>query len=685
MPRAHSNTLQGAASPHRDLSGRLVVCAALVVLVAVGGWLRLRHLGKLGFIGDEGIQALAVQGILNEGVPRVDSGRLYARALPFLYVQAAAARRWGLDEFSLRLPSAVCGTMVILLAYLLGATVADRRVGLVLAGLLAFSVWEIELSRYARSYTALQCAYLAALLLFYHGYLLGRLSAKIGFFVAAFVALSLHQLGILLATCFLIPIVSERIPARRKGWYLFGILGVVALWGIAYGLEASGVAAAAAVPDQGPRGAGGLEFLARRFTQRLVLPPTQAAQLLLTSPVFATLTILAMGVSWLTLRHGFRHGDLGQRLIRIGMLWAAWAHQFGLVLVLLALSGVLGKQQPRKPAGSVEDWVYAAVMVFGLFWTFWAIRFGGLEAAELGSFLFNFPHFRQYFLTPLLSGWPITAGLLAVGTAWFLRRFWMDRTDWAPLFILGALWIPLVVTSGVYAPSYNPRYWFHLYPILLLIIAALTVHLGWRVWHQQSGTRTAGIVITVAVAAAALGFGDDFRLAKGWAVGNRTYRNVRDSVRNPVNWKLHASFHQDHKRVGVYVREHRQPGERVMVLGPMHHAAMYHYYTNDVEYSLVEPSKLQRGLRAKRKVRLRRHPITGSEIVQDIARLKELVGETNRSGLWLIGDRQLLAQRVRWYSDPIKEYLAPLAARPDVVGEDGHSFAVRVPARAGAP
>jgi len=89
----------------------------LSMLLAVGFWLRARHLGDLGLIVDEGIQALAVQGILKHGVPNVDSGLIYTRSIPFLYTQALAAKLFGLNEFSFRLPSALFGVAAILAAY----------------------------------------------------------------------------------------------------------------------------------------------------------------------------------------------------------------------------------------------------------------------------------------------------------------------------------------------------------------------------------------------------------------------------------------------------------------------------------------------------------------------------------------------------------------------------------------
>jgi D-glycero-alpha-D-manno-heptose-7-phosphate kinase len=52
---------------------RAGVTLLLLVLLAAGFWLRIRHVGELGLVVDEGNQALAVRGILQHGVPKVEA------------------------------------------------------------------------------------------------------------------------------------------------------------------------------------------------------------------------------------------------------------------------------------------------------------------------------------------------------------------------------------------------------------------------------------------------------------------------------------------------------------------------------------------------------------------------------------------------------------------------------------
>src|SRR5262245_17544557 len=220
MPALHQN----------EFRDRIRVAVLLTMLLAVGFWLRARHLGDLGLIVDEGIEAIAVQGILKHGVPKVDSGLLYLRAIPFLYVQAASVKLFGLNEFALRLPAVIFGVAAIFAGYILGKTVFNRSIGLLTAAMLTFSVWEIELSRYARFYTAFQCMYLVSLCCFYRGFMIGERFYKFLFIVAALVTISLHPLGVALFTCFLIPLPSTSFS--RKDKLVFGVwaTGLVGLW-----------------------------------------------------------------------------------------------------------------------------------------------------------------------------------------------------------------------------------------------------------------------------------------------------------------------------------------------------------------------------------------------------------------------------------------------------------------------
>jgi 4-amino-4-deoxy-L-arabinose transferase-like glycosyltransferase len=141
----------------------------------IGFWLRIHNLGSLGLIVDEGHQALAVNGILKHGYPLVPSGVAYLSVPVYQYFQYFAALLFGLNEFSLRLPGVLFNLASIPMIYLFARSLFNAKVGLLSAFLFTFSVWEIEVSRYARVYSAFQFLYIMSLFIFYKGFIKGRL------------------------------------------------------------------------------------------------------------------------------------------------------------------------------------------------------------------------------------------------------------------------------------------------------------------------------------------------------------------------------------------------------------------------------------------------------------------------------------------------------------------------------
>src|SRR5688572_5578807 len=126
----------------------------LALIVAIGAYLRIADLGALGFRWDEDLSGLAVRAILEKGVPELPSGMVYLRGGFFSHLMAASASLFGFSEFALRLPAALFGIALIVVAYAYGAALFGRAVGLVTAGVLAISFWDIDLARYARFYSA---------------------------------------------------------------------------------------------------------------------------------------------------------------------------------------------------------------------------------------------------------------------------------------------------------------------------------------------------------------------------------------------------------------------------------------------------------------------------------------------------------------------------------------------------
>jgi Dolichyl-phosphate-mannose-protein mannosyltransferase len=669
-----------------------LVVVALVALVVVGLWLRVRHLGDLGLVVDEGNQALAVRGILATGVPRVGSGMIYLRGVLFLYAQAGVAALLGLDEVSLRLGSAVFGTGVVLATYALGRTIFDRSVGLLAAAVMTFSVWEIELSRYGRFYTLFQLLYVIALLCFYRAFALGERRYRIWFLLASVATFVTHELGVMLATCFvaLLPVGawSWRRAARYAGW----AAGMGVLW-IGYNRMLTTIDTMTTLrhdvfPSQATP--------APSFITKLVILPLQLAGAIGIAPAaqgvepdFGLIGRLARGGSpalvglavivaaatvYLVIRV-FRSGDGAQVALGILIVWAAFLHQFMLVLLLLVVHVACFARDRRSLR---EPPLAVALLVSGLSLVIWValLRWAaGIAAKDTALALFSYPRFYFYFLKWFVQSCPLLTLVVAVGSAQLLGQFIRDRSRPAPVFVLGAVFVPAVLAS--LPPSIYPdsRYVFHLYPLLVLIFAVTAVAAGRRLlaaWPALRGRRA----LAVAGALLALVVSQDANPVAAWSVGSRTSRTPKDPVKGPIAWALYGSFHQDHKSPSLYVRARLRPGDRVVVSGLSHVITIYAYYIGQVDGAVERPEDAVNRIPTG-DGRLEDY-ITGIPVVEALPDVKAMIERDSGGAVWLLGDRVSLAPENSSYAQPVKDYLNQLARHPDFVGEDGQTFAVRV-------
>jgi 4-amino-4-deoxy-L-arabinose transferase-like glycosyltransferase len=144
----------------------------LVLRVLVGlfiaGWvvLLLRNLGVLSMWMDEGFHYLAAQGILKHGYPLYPSGHIYWKAILYAYALAAGSLVFGFKVVTLRVLSVFCVAGMIGLAFHLGRRYFSRTIGVLAAGILAFSIWELEYARLALYFAPLQLFYILGLYFF---------------------------------------------------------------------------------------------------------------------------------------------------------------------------------------------------------------------------------------------------------------------------------------------------------------------------------------------------------------------------------------------------------------------------------------------------------------------------------------------------------------------------------------
>lgn len=190
-----------AAMEHELLAHRVM----LLVILGVGGWVRLWGLGNVGLHGDEETMAMAVMGILREGAPILPSGMFYPRGMTQLVLMAGSVLLFGESEWALRLPSVLCGVLVIYLSWLAGRRFLRPSWNLAFAASVALLPAMIVYSQTARMYIFLLAAVVACMVCVFAWERSGRLRWLVGGVLALVIGIDLQALAVTVVLVFLLP------------------------------------------------------------------------------------------------------------------------------------------------------------------------------------------------------------------------------------------------------------------------------------------------------------------------------------------------------------------------------------------------------------------------------------------------------------------------------------------------
>ncbi|MDO8509446.1 MAG: hypothetical protein Q7S27_07260 [Nanoarchaeota archaeon] len=197
--------------------------------------LRVYQLGDSSMWIDETISSLVAREILDKGVPELDSGKFYGRALFFHYLMAFFIGIFG-GDFGARIISVIFGVGSVLLVFFIGREFNSKggknnSAGLTAALLSAVLFLEIAYSRQARFYQMFQFLFFLCLFLLYKS----KENKKYAW-IASFVLIVLvdtHIAGLVVMPLFFYFIIKEQknwklliIPLILCVYYGPGVLGI---------------------------------------------------------------------------------------------------------------------------------------------------------------------------------------------------------------------------------------------------------------------------------------------------------------------------------------------------------------------------------------------------------------------------------------------------------------------------
>jgi Dolichyl-phosphate-mannose-protein mannosyltransferase len=199
----------------------------LFALMCAGAFIRFWDLGGVGLHGDEDTMALAVMHIMQDGRPILPSGMLYPRGLTELYLMAASAKLFGASEWAFRLPSVLCGVLLIWLAWLVGRRFLRPQWNLAFAASIAFLPDILDYSQTARMYIFLLAFVAACMACIFEWERTGRPGWLVLAVATLIVGIELHALAVTDALMFLFPgLLRGDLRKLGAGIVAAGVVGI---------------------------------------------------------------------------------------------------------------------------------------------------------------------------------------------------------------------------------------------------------------------------------------------------------------------------------------------------------------------------------------------------------------------------------------------------------------------------
>jgi 4-amino-4-deoxy-L-arabinose transferase-like glycosyltransferase len=647
--------------PAIDARGILLPALFWAVLIIVALWLRLPELGKLGLWGDEGYTAIAVKAILEHGYPLLPSGGIYLRSVPILYVDALAAKIFGLNEFALRLPSVIASVGAIWMTYLLGKALVGRTVGLTAAVMMVFAGWEIEFSRHARMYAAFQFAFLSSLYLFYRGFIDGHKPAKWLMIPVWILTMMVHELGVVLAVVFLVlPVVKNSSLMRPlsafAGFFFFGVLGVT----IAQLVRAARFAAAESAIEA--------EVVTTGVINHAGLPFEHLLEVIEATQRFGYSTILlGLVATAIVIAQSLREPQhRWQYLSLIPLVAACVVGQLGLASLFLMFYGCLFVKQLQgwREAPFVAGIGIVALSSIGWVLSAWTT---GLSATSSIRLFFDYPYVYERFVKFFLADWPIEIGLAALGAIVLWKRYITDR-DSGAVFALLSMVGPILIVSLIPRSDDSARYSFHLYPLILMWAAVAIVYLALRFLPGRSTSfKVAGLTVILLLVPS------DMELFHTLGIGRREYGHA--FTRPHIASSRAFPFYPDYKTPAEYITTHLKADDVIISM----RETIPFYYLGRMDY-LWDPEKNTKtpglGVRLLDRVHLQelltRRPGTRIWFLADAFRLRKRQSENRSSAAFLNSIAECTVYRGRDHQTAVYLFSSDV---------DGRLFCIEQPAR----
>jgi len=171
------------------------IFAVLAILLGAA-WVRFWGLSGWGLEGDEDTMALPAVHILQHGTSYLPSGMFYARGIAQLYMMAASMMAFGESEWAMRIPSVLCGLLLVVLSYFYGRRFLAPVWNIAFVAAVAFLPASIADSQEARMYIFLLACLTAYTILVFEWERTDRIGVLIAAVAVMIIGIQFHALAV---------------------------------------------------------------------------------------------------------------------------------------------------------------------------------------------------------------------------------------------------------------------------------------------------------------------------------------------------------------------------------------------------------------------------------------------------------------------------------------------------------
>lgn len=631
---------------------RMWISIALVILLIASLLPRFYGLGELSFQRDEEYTAFAARAVVEEGKAELPSGMSYLRALPLTYASAISAQIFGTNnEYSYRLPVAIIGTLSPVILFLLLRSFVGTATALIVAFMLAFSEWNILLSREARMYAPFFLLYTCTTLYLWRWVETDKRQYLLASILLFSISVMLHKLALIAAIAAIIPILINTktavTPVRAVVMVILFILPAFLYHNnfVSAAYETFKATESIAPPDN---------VVTQLYTQALNKIP-------IVNPILA-LILLVTGATvgyWLAISGGIRSSKLKIPLIST-MAYYSLAIMTGiftftgLIYAAFLTMIVFFSIETGQSTASLKSirLPLVTIVITTLFWICYSIWQYGLHDGIKSVSSFPFPYLAYFILIApgltflficsciflLLNKKHVSTGLRFSIIATIVPLFIIGLArDWGALRYLTVAY-PFIIIAGSIA--------------LMTFLESIGKTTGW--WNKR-GTLILGIIITTS------------GLISGNGIPSSIYVAKLD-YGEPDYWTgLKLPDHPDHQSAGLFVKKHLQTTDIVVA----EDASMQRWYTGKVDYWLRNIKDARNYLYQADDGYLRDIYVSSRIVTEDVLQEFDTMASRNQR-IWVITSRETYEDRTKFLSKEQQYWLKniELTQEPIHIGRD---------------